>query len=465
MIEFNPAELYSQFKKEIGRRNSAVAKVAGDESMWQILNEQHACGKFHAQRAYGPFIEDVGGDKYIDTALGAGTHILGHAHPIVVDAISRQVKEGTLFAVPNIHTYEVGALLFQALPHFHRFVFCNSGSEATMRAARIARAYTGKSKIAMFSGGWHGGQDLLLFDDDYVSDKLGPKKTFKTAGLPKELEEHVVLLPYNEDAAFDLIEENKDDLAMVIIEPSQGSNPRDDIKLFLERLRNITAQNNIVLGFDEIITGFRVALGGCQEYYGIEADIATYGKGFGGGLPIGMVAGKKEIMTAIKQNDEGKTVFMGGTFSANPLVMYVAKTMLQYLIENRNTVYPFLNDNGKHLRDTINSFCIARNIPVRSIGIGSMSRILFTDKIVKSRRDRDAHEIDDVIQKVFYLYLLIEKGIHVNSNRIVYLSTEHKKEHVEKVAQSIIDSLQYFDETYKAFSTDDLLAKGIRYER
>ena len=434
------------------RKNGSSVRSLNESNKAVILNEAYGKDKFHASRGHGCFIEDCSGNTYIDTALGAGTHILGHANPIIVEAIQSQAEKGTLYILPNRYTYEVGELLSDVLPHFHSFVFCNSGTEATIRATRIARAYTGRKKIAMFSGGWHGGNDMLLFEEDYNGVKTRPVPMFKSAGVPEEIMNMVLLLPYNDDTAFDLIERHKQELAMVIIEPSQGSNPRDDVREFLQKLHLITAKHGILLCFDEIITGFRIALGGCQEYYGVEADIATYGKTLGGGLPIGLVAGRNDVMKVIQGDEHKKPVFMGGTFSANPLVIHVAKTVLQYLIENREIIYARLNENGQYIRDMTNESCVTKEYPVRMLGIGSMSRLIFTDKTVSSRRDRDEYELDNTFQKQFYLYLLLEKGIHVSSNRIMFLSTEHGKEHIEKITRSIIQTIDYFAKDLRAFA-------------
>lgn len=447
----DPKLLTEKMGQELTKRNSSVCKNTGSAGPVSILNAGYDKKYLHVVKAYGCFIEDCSGNVYIDTALGAGTHILGHASPIIAGEIEKQAREGTLYILPNKYTYEVGGLLSQAVPHFSSFVFCNSGTEATIRATRIARAYSGRKKVAMFSGGWHGGNDMLLFEEDYTADEDRPAPMFKSAGVPQEIMDMTLMLPYNSDAALDLIKQHGDELAMVIVEPSQGSNPRDDVGEFLRELRRITAKHSILLCFDEIVTGFRVALGGCQEYYGVEADIATYGKTLGGGLPIGLVAGRKNVMEVVKDQGDGRLVFMGGTFSANPLVMCVAKAVLSHLTENKDTIYKELNENGKFLRQVVNEFCIAHRVPVRMIGIGSMSRIIFTDKEIKSRRDRDKYESDTSLQELFYLHVLLEKGIYISGNRIIFLSAAHKKEHVERIIYSIIESLDYFVKHLKVF--------------
>ena len=227
---------------------------------------------------------------------------------------------------------------------------------------------------------------------------------------------------------------------MVMIEPSQGSNPRDDVGPFLKKLKSVTRKYGIVLCFDEIITGFRVALGGCQEHYGITPDMATYGKTLGGGLPIGLVAGKKKIMDVIKGDKSGKPVFMGGTFSANPLAMRISFVLLKHLMAHQKTLYSYLNAQGRRLRKEINDFCVDRRIPARAMGIGSMSRLIFTDKPVSSRRDRDHLEAPQELQSRFYLHLL-KKGVHVSSNRILFISGAHGKADVARIIKAICESL------------------------
>ena len=258
-----------------------------------IQNEGYSNPKIVVSKSYDCYIEDIDGNRYIDTTIGSGTHILGHSSSIVNNAIKKQIEKGILFTTSNDIAYEASELINKAYPTLESVVFCNSGSEATMRAARIARAFTKRDKIAIFSGAWHGGNEQFLYDHNFENESH--EASHKSSGIPDSFKDAVIVLPYNTEEAFEIIEKNKDYLAMVIIEPSQGSNPRDDMKDFLLRLRLITNKYEIVLCFDEMITGFRIGYGGCQEYYNIEADLVTYGKTVGGGLPIGVVAGRKAV--------------------------------------------------------------------------------------------------------------------------------------------------------------------------
>ena len=187
--------------------------------------------------------------------------------------------------------------------------------------------------------------------------------------------------------------------------------------------------------FDEIITGFRVSLGGCSEFYKIYPDLVTYGKTIGGGLPVGVLAGNNSVMDVI--NDKYNPVFMGGTFSANPIVMSSSKAVLSYLIANQGEIYSSLNSNVARIKSAINEFCIERNFGIRIIGVGSMFRIVFTDYPILSRRDRDLNEKGKDFQDRFYFYLLNKHKVFVNSNRIMFISMAG----IDKVPDMIIESL------------------------
>ncbi|MCT7530903.1 aspartate aminotransferase family protein [Aliarcobacter cryaerophilus] len=405
-----------------------------------LMNEGYDSKKTIFVKAEGNYIYDDKNQKYLDTTIGSGTHILGHRNTIIVETLKKQLDTSMLFTTNNNIAFEVSELITQCVPSIDKIVFCNTGSEATMRAARISRAYTKKKKIALFSGAWHGGNELFFYDYDYI--KNDKKSYHKSAGVPDEFKELVIVLPYNDNDTFTMIEEHKNELAMVIIEPSQGSNPRDDMQEFLLKLRNITLENNIVLCFDEMITGFRVALGGAQEYYGIEADIVTYGKTIGAGMPIGVVGGKNKFMKIIKGECGSLPVFMGGTFSANPMSMASSKALLKYLISNKDDVYGNLKLNANYIKTSINEYCIKNNVPIRMIGLNSMLRLVFTDYPIKSRQDRDKYELNIEKQNKFYKYLLEEKKIFVNGNRIIFLSITYSKKDVEYLIKSLVDAIE-----------------------
>lgn len=431
----------NEFKKRTVRTTDKLLSYQG----CQIFNEAYGekDEKIYIKRAHGYRLIDYDDNEYIDLAMGGGTFILGHSWPVVIENVRKQLDSGSLYTIPNFIAYDFTCLLSKTLPNMNCFVFCNSGSEATMRAIRIARAFTKKRKIGVFSGGWHGSHDMVLVDDNYLGNLQNPGIATKSSGIPDEMLELAVVLPYNHDAAFEIIKKERDELAIVLIEPAQGSNPRDDMGGFLKNLRSVTRENDVLLCFDEIINGFRIALGGGQEYYGIEADLATYGKTIGGGFPVGVVGGQEYCMKTIKEVQNGTQVFMGGTFSANPVTMLAGHTVLSHLYQNGPEIYGYLNEMGDYLKSGINSFCSENDIPIRMMGIGSMMRLVFTDYPIKSRRDRDKYEFDMAVQNHFYTALL-NSGVHVGSNRINFLSVAHDRPDVDRVAGIYIDLLLKF---------------------
>jgi len=367
------------------------------------------------KKAKDCYIIDNKGVKYIDTTMGSGAQIIGHGNPLIKKIYS-QIKRGTIYTIPNNHTNVVNELLSEINPHFHNeYIFCNSGTEANMRAIRLARAYTKRDIIGRFHGGWHGGLDGFI-DGEGVPDRTN--SLFK-------------ILPYNDDKCFDMITE---DMAAVIIEPSQGSNPRTDIKSFLVKLRRRCDELGVLLIFDEIMTGFRIGKEGGQGLFGIVPDLITYGKVLGGGFPIGCLGGKSEIM---KTED----VFYGGTFSANPLSMYSAKHILKTIIDEKYIDYDYLFSVGEMFRNELNEFFSLYDRKMRVIGSGPINRIIHTDKFIRNRKDRDLFENPN--QDIFY-DKLFDRGVFVNGNRIFHLSMCHTEKVMKKIIKNICEvSLEY----------------------
>lgn len=350
----------------------------------------------------------------IDTTMGCGVQIIGHNNPLI-KRIGEQIKRGTIYTIPNQHTDKVNCYLKEHInPDFDgQYIFCNSGTEANMRAIRLARAYTGKNLVGRFHGGWHGGLDGFL--EEHPDNK----------GVPAETDGLFKVLPYNDDKCFDQI---TPDMAAVIVEPVQGSNPRSDIKQFLQKLRDHCTKIGVLLIFDEIMTGFRLSAKGGAGVFGVRPDIVTYGKVLGGGFPIGAVGGKAEIMKT-------KNVFYGGTFSANPLSMYAAKLILETIIDKKYIQYDKLSSAGKTFRDKLNDFFIEQALKMRVMGCGPTSRIIFTDKPIRNRKERDRFESSDA-QKIFSDKLK-ELGVFVNKNGLYHFSMAHTSEVVKDLINTI----------------------------
>jgi len=366
------------------------------------------------KKAYKCYIEDENGGTLIDTTMGSGAQIIGHNNSLI-RKIAEQIKKGTIYTIPNCHTSKVNSYLKKHInPDLDgEYIFCNSGTEANMRAIRLARAHTGKSLIGRFHGGWHGGLDGFL--EEHPSNK----------GIPAETNKLFKVLPYNDEQCFGMI---TSDMAAVIIEPVQGSNPRSDIGEFLHKLRSRCTALGVLLIFDEIMTGFRLSAKGAAGIFDVGPDIVTYGKVLGGGFPIGAVGATSEIMKT-------KNVFYGGTFSANPLSMYAASLILQTIVDAEYVQYDKLRHVGDMFRSELNGFFIAENIKMRVMGFGPLNRIIFTDKFIKNRKDRDNFEPKDA-QEVFSNKLK-ELGVFVNGNGLYHFSMAHTPEVVGELINII----------------------------
>ena len=360
------------------------------------------------------YITDAEGDTYIDTTMGSGAQIIGHNNSLIRE-IGKQIEKGTIYTIPNCHTNEVNGYLKEYInPDFdERYIFCNSGTEANMRAIRLARAYTGKSLVGRFHGGWHGGLDGFL------------KEHPDNRGIPTATDSLFKVLPYNDDKCFEQI---TPDMAAVIIEPVQGSNPRSDIKQFLQQLRNHCTETKVLLIFDEVMTGFRLSAKGGAGIFSVRPDIVTYGKVLGGGVPIGAVGAKSEIIKT-------KNVFYGGTFSANPLSMYAASLILETIINTKHIQYDKLNHAGELFKGELNKFFIREDKKMRVVGCGPLNRIIFTDKFIKNRKDRDFHEPKNA--QTLFSEKLKQLGVFVNGNGLYHFSMAHTSEVVKDLINTI----------------------------
>jgi glutamate-1-semialdehyde 2,1-aminomutase len=382
-------------------------------------------------KSEGAFLYDAQGKKYLDAGLGAGSQILGHAHPAVTEAIVNQAKSGCLYLHNNPIVQEFVENIAGVLPAaLTDIVLCNTGTEATQRALRLARAATGKDRIAYFHGGWHGMNEWTLLDD---GGRFGTAKPINPDGIPRHILESSLVLPYNDEEAFSVIKQHSNELACIIIEPVQGSNPRVDIVNFLSELRDVCTKYNILLVFDEIITGFRLGISGATQFFGINPDIATYGKILGGGLPIGLVAFTREVAN-ITYNNASKTMLTGGTFSANPLVCAAASKTINIL---RDSDYSELTNFGDFLLNKTNNALSENKIPFRMIGCDSIFRVAFTEKKFKNRLERDLFECGPEVQKKFRTEML-RNNVIWPTNGIIFIGFCHNKDVLTDLSEKIL---------------------------
>ena len=323
-------------------------------------------------RAKGSKIYDVSGRQYIDYVLSWGPMILGHAHPKVIAAICSTAKKGTSFGAPTQAETQIATLISAAIPSMQLIRFTSSGTEAAMTAIRLARGFTGRDLIAKFDGCYHGHSDSLLIKAGSGVATLGIPGS---PGVPAELAQLTLSLPYNDiDALQKAIDVHGSRLAAIIVEPVAGNMgvvpPKEG---FLEKLRVLTAKNGIVLIFDEVITGFRFTFGGFQNLIGIKPDLTCLGKIIGGGMPVGAIGGKKEIMEKLAPAGD---IYQAGTLSGNPLAMSAGLATLN-IIKSKAGSFSVLENKTKRLCLEMENLFSAKGIPICVNRFGSMFTIFF----------------------------------------------------------------------------------------
>ena len=330
-----------------------------------------------ASKALGAYVFDEDGNKYIDYISSWGPMILGHAHPKVIKAISETAKNGTSFGMPTTLETDLAKLSLSMAPGMQKIRFVNSGTEACMSAIRLARGYTNKDKIIKFSGCYHGHSDSFLIEAGSGVVTFG---TPNSPGVTKGTAKDTLIAPYNDlNYVKTLFENNKNELAAIIIEPVAGNMGCVIPKIgFIEGLRKLCDQNDCLLIFDEVMTGFRLAAGGAQEILGINADIVTYGKVIGGGLPVGAFSSRDEIMN--KLSPEG-SVYQAGTLSGNPLAMSAGLATLSELKLNDN-IYQSLDDKSSYLEKGMYEVLGKTTLDFKINRLGSMISLHFCSEDV-----------------------------------------------------------------------------------
>ena len=384
------------------------------------------------QKGKGSRVWDVDGNEYIDYVLSWGPLILGHANDQIVNAIKQVANFGTSFGAPTELEIEMAKAVVDAVPSIEMVRFVNSGTEATMSAIRLARGYTGRKKIVKFDGCYHGHADSLLVSAGSGVATLGIPGT---PGIPEELAQLTIVLPYNNiDAVKETFEKYGEEIACVIIEPIAGNmGVVAPSKEYHQELREITQKYGTLLIWDEVMTGFRVAYGGAQELYGITPDLTTLGKVIGGGLPVGAYGGKREIMEHVAP--EGP-VYQAGTLSGNPLAMAGGLRQLQILKEKNP--YPELDKKGKMLEEGLKEIAEKHGIPSTVNRVGSMLTAFFTDKEVV---DFETAKTSDVEKFGKFFRLMLERGVYLAPSQFeaAFLSVSHSDKDIEETLNKADD--------------------------
>lgn len=329
------------------------------------------------EKAEGAYLYDVDGNSYIDFIASWGPMILGHAHPEVINALTERARLGTSFGIPTEIETQIAELACSMVPNLDQIRFVNSGTEACMSAVRLARGYTGKEKIIKFSGCYHGHSDSFLIEAGSGAMTFGtPNSPGVTQGTAKD----TLLARYNDlNNVAEIFHSNKGEIAAVIIEPVAGNmGCIPPVRGFMEGLRKLCDTHGALLIFDEVMTGFRLAPGGAQELLGINADIATYGKVIGGGLPVGAFGARKEIMSHLAP--EGP-VYQAGTLSGNPLAMSAGLATLS-ILNSRPELFSSLDSKTTYLKNHMEQELIGKGIPFQLNQLGSMMSLHFCDQEV-----------------------------------------------------------------------------------
>ena len=390
--------------------------------------------RFVIHKGEGSRLQDVRGRWYIDYVGGAGALILGHAFPTVVEAVKEQAERGLhFFGTLNEQCIQLAEQLVPIIPCADRIAFTTTGSEATAYAMRTARAATGRSKVLKFEGAYHGNHDYSAYSVTPTALSNYPQGRPDTGGLPANMVDNVLVSPYNDLATVrKIVEENRDDLAAIIVEPLQRIiMPKEG---FLQGLRKLCDENDILLIFDEVVTGFRLALGGAQEYFGVLPDLASFGKIVGGGGPLGCVGGKAEYMDLMNPLNKGKPnySYVNGTLHGNPIAAVAGLATLAEL--SKPTFYKDLHALADDVCKACQEVLDKNRVPGLALGQGSFWQILFMDKPPVSHAD--VMNSDMASSRALDLAQMHE-GLYVLPNVRRFVSAVHTGQDIEDTVRAL----------------------------
>ena len=388
----------------------------------------------------GSKVWDVNGKEYIDLLMGSGPMVLGHAHPAVVAAVVAAAEKGSTFFATSENAVLLAEEIVKAVPCAQMVRFTTSGTDAVFQCLRIARSFRKRDKILKFEGGFHGTSDYAVMSVNPALNSLRefPEPVPNSGGVPRAIQKTMLVAPYNDaESTTAIIEKHHDELAGVVIEPIQRIlSPKPG---FLQTLREATAHYQVPLIFDEVVTGFRLAYGGAQEYYGVTPDLAALGKIVGGGYPLAAVAGNQEIMSVYDQSlaDADTYVPQIGTLNGNPVACAAG---LATLVELRKEgAYQRLHATGRHLRNALERLCNEAEIPMQPSGEDPIFGFYFTDQPVSDYRS--GLKGDNAMMARFNS-MLLEQGILKSWPDKFYPSLAHAHEDVEKTVQVFASTIE-----------------------
>lgn len=392
------------------------------------------------QRGKGPYVWDVDGNRYVDFWMGHGVNILGHSPDFLREAISEAVERGVQLGFETPYAIEFAEFLVRTLPGVEKIRFCNTGTESNMYALRLARACTGRKYVVKIEGGWHGGLDQL---------HVGVHPPFNapdTLGLPEEYVKYTLLAPFNDLNAIErLLREH--DVAAVLVEPVLGAGgciePLDG---YLEGLRKLTEEHGSLLVFDEVITGFRLAYGGAQEYFGVRADIVVYGKIIGGGLPgAGGFGGRSECMEyldQVRRPSSRERSGHGGTFVGNSLSMIAGYALVKFLHEHRGQ-YASFNDLWRRASKELDRVCEEHDRLCWVTGTGNLVGVHFTRSRPTNVRQAYLDRWSSAVYDVVHAYMRVNGILYMTPHMFHLLpSMAHSREHVEELVRKFEEAIE-----------------------
>lgn len=393
------------------------------------------------KRSLGSKIWDVDGNEYIDLIMGYGINLFGHNPSFVKQAIAEQLDQGIHLGTQSEVAGEVAELICE-LTQMERVAFSNTGTEAIMTAIRLARTVTNRNKIALFSGSYHGHFDGTLVEAKGVNGDL--HSVPMAPGIPQNIVKDVLILEYGNPHSLDIIKDHESELAAVLVEPVQTSNLSLQPKEFLQQLRQLTKEAGIALIFDEMVSGFRIHPGGAQAWFGIQADLATYGKIVGGGMPIGVIAGKATYIDAIDGGmwnygddsyPQAKRTFFAGTYCKHPLAMAAARAVLNHLKSQGASLQQQLNQRTSQFAEELNAYFQEHKLPLKIENFGSLFGFTTLGRFAVSQDSASPN----IVQFLIYYHLLY-KGILLRGNG-GFISTAHTDEDINSIIQAVQDSI------------------------
>ena len=386
---------------------------------------------FLIKEGKGSRVWDVSGNEYVDWLMGSGPMLLGHSHPVVLEAVIKAVEQGSTFFATNDKAVLLAEALVEALPCAEQVRFTTSGTDACFQAMRICRAFTGKEKILKFEGGYHGTSNYAFMSVWPGVTEEFPQAVPGSGGIPKAIQDLMLIAPFNDlETTESILQAHHEELAAVIVEPLQRVlAPQPG---FLQGLRRLTKQHNIPLIFDEIVTGFRLAYGGAQEFYGVTPDLCTVGKIMGGGHPLAAVAGRADIMSVYNRDavDADTYVNQTGTLNGNPIACAAGLATLNVL--RQPGTYEKIRSTGSRVRQALIDACTENGLPVQMCGEDAIFDIYFNDKPVLNYRD--AQSADGAMMRSFNAGLL-ENGVLKGPQKF-YTSVAHTGEDVERTVEA-----------------------------